>query len=76
MLVMIVSEEESTELTKERKAIEDLKERVDRLAVMAEKGRGQVEDFTKTNPLPALGIAFLVGIATGAVVVAAAASKK
>ncbi len=59
-----------------RQAIDDLRERVDRMTSMAEKRKDDVEEFTKNNPLPALGIAFLVGLATGAVVIAAASSKR
>jgi len=59
-----------------RTSIEELKERVDKLGEVVENCKCQVEDFTKEKPLVALGVAFLVGIATGAIVAAAVSSRK
>jgi len=72
----ITENEETTETVETKKAINELKERIDRLTSLVEKGKGEVEEYTKANPLVALGAAFLVGIATGAIVVAVVSSRK
>ena len=58
------------------RAYDELKTRVDKLTDMVEERRGDVEDYAKSNPISALGIAFLVGITAGAVLVAVASSSK
>ncbi len=73
----MLTEEESAELMRSTKrAIEELRERVDKLTNLVEKGKGEVEEYTKANPMAALGIAFLVGIATGAIVAASVSHKR
>ena len=47
----------------------------DELKTRVEERRGDVEDYARSNPMSTLGIAFLIGIATGAVLVAIAASS-
>jgi ElaB/YqjD/DUF883 family membrane-anchored ribosome-binding protein len=47
----------------------------DELKTRVEKRRGDVEDYARSNPMSALGIAFLIGITAGAVLVAIAASS-
>ena len=64
--------EEGKEMMKPMmRALDELRTRMDKLTVMVEKQRGEVEEFTRTNPMPALGIAFLVGLAAGAIITAA-----
>jgi ElaB/YqjD/DUF883 family membrane-anchored ribosome-binding protein len=58
------------------RAYDELKARVDKLTDMVEERRGDVEEYARSNPISALGIAFLVGITAGAVIVAAASSSK
>ena len=71
-----MAREETIEKVETKKAIDELKERIDKLTTMVEKGKGEVEEYTKENPLVALGVAFLAGIATGAIVVAVVSSRK
>lgn len=72
-----MTEEESTEMMKStRRAMEELSERVDKLTGLVEKGKGEVEEYTKANPIAALGIAFLVGIVTGTIVAASVSHKR
>jgi len=47
----------------------------DELKTRVEERRADVEEYTRSNPISALGIAFLIGIAAGAVLVAIAASS-
>jgi len=75
-LVILLAREETIEKVETKKAIDELKERIDKLTTMVEKGKGEVEEYTKENPLVALGVAFLAGIATGAIVVAVVSSRK
>jgi ElaB/YqjD/DUF883 family membrane-anchored ribosome-binding protein len=48
----------------------------DELKTRVEERRGDVEEYARSNPISALGIAFLIGITAGAVLVAAASSSK
>ena len=52
-----------------RRSISDLKERVDKLAELVGSGRSEVEKFTRASPMVALGVAFIAGIASGALYV-------
>jgi ElaB/YqjD/DUF883 family membrane-anchored ribosome-binding protein len=45
------------------------------LKTRVEERRGDVEDYARSNPMSALGIAFLIGMTAGAVLVAIAASS-
>ena len=75
--MIILTVKQTIEAEKEtKKVVEDLKERIDKLTGLVEKGKGEVEGFTKESPLVALGVAFLVGLATGAIVVATVSSRK
>jgi ElaB/YqjD/DUF883 family membrane-anchored ribosome-binding protein len=47
----------------------------DELKTRVEERRGDVEEYARSNPISALGIAFLIGITAGAVLVAIAASS-
>ncbi len=74
--MIYLSREETIEKVDAKRAIDELKERIDKLATMVEKGKGEVEEYTRENPLVALGVAFLTGMATGAIVVAVVSSRK
>ena len=67
---------QETEVAETKKAIDELRARVEKLTSLLDTGKGEVEEFTKTNPLVALGAAFLTGMAMGAIVVAVVASRK
>jgi ElaB/YqjD/DUF883 family membrane-anchored ribosome-binding protein len=47
----------------------------DELKTRVEERRGDVEDYARSNPMSALGIAFLIGMTAGAVLAAIAASS-
>jgi hypothetical protein len=49
---------------------------IDRVTDLANRGRGDVEEFTKDNPLLALGVAFLMGIGIGAIAIAAISGRR
>jgi hypothetical protein len=49
---------------------------IDRVTDLTNKGRGDIEEFAKDNPLLALGVAFLVGIGIGAIFTAAISGRR
>ena len=53
---------------------EELKARVDKLTAIAEERRSDIEDYTCSNPLSAIGLALLTGATLGAILVAAVSS--
>ena len=74
--MILLATEETIEEVETKKAIDELKQRIDKLTGLVEKGKGEVEDFARANPLVGIGVAFLTGMATGAIVVAVVASNK
>jgi ElaB/YqjD/DUF883 family membrane-anchored ribosome-binding protein len=56
------------------KAYQELKARVDTLTSMVEERRSRVEEYALSKPMSALGIAFLIGATTGAILMTAIAS--
>ena len=49
---------------------------IDKATELANKGKGDVEQFAKDNPLLALGVALLVGIGIGAIATAAISGRR
>ena len=49
---------------------------MDRVTDLANRGRGDVEEFAKNDPLLALGVALLVGIGIGAIATAAISGRR
>ena len=49
---------------------------MDRVTDLANKGRGDVEEFAKDNPLLALGVGLLVGIGIGVIAIAAISGRR
>lgn len=74
-MILLATEETIVEV-ETKKSIDELKERIDKLTGLVEKGKGEVEDFAKANPLVSMGVAFLTGMAAGAIVVAMVASRR
>ncbi len=74
--MILLATEETIEKVETKKAIDELKERIDKLTDLVEKGKSEVEDFTRANPLVSMGVAFLTGMAAGAIVVAMVSSRK
>ena len=69
-----VMEETSQASMHGEKAYQELKARVDALTGMIEERRNRVEEYALSKPMSALGIAFLIGATTGAILVAAISS--
>jgi ElaB/YqjD/DUF883 family membrane-anchored ribosome-binding protein len=49
---------------------------MDRVTDLANKGRDDVEEFAKDNPLLALGVGLLVGIGIGVIAIAAISGRR
>jgi ElaB/YqjD/DUF883 family membrane-anchored ribosome-binding protein len=57
-------------------AVDSARVGIDRVADLANRSRGDAEEFAKDNPLLVLGVAFLVGIGIGAIATAAISGRK
>jgi hypothetical protein len=56
-------------------AVDSTRVGIDKVTDLANKHRGDVEDFAKENPLLALGVALLLGIGIGAIFTAAVSGR-
>jgi len=56
-------------------AVDSARVGIDRVTDLANKGKGEVEEFAKDNPLLALGV-FLVGIGIVAIATAAISGRR
>lgn len=76
LMDMSKTTEEAEEVTKEKPGtVEVLRERVEQLEKVVQKGARDVETFTSEKPLYALGITLLAGVFVG-ILIGAAVSRR